>query len=308
MLDKLYRRTVLAVADNATVKSIAHKQGWKLGVGRFVAGETLEEALPTLNHLEAQGLHPILDLLGEFIDTEAGALAMTEEILGTLERLAETSLNRYMSVKPSQLGLGVSFDLALDNAARVLACAREVDAHICLDMENYPLLEPTLHLYRTLHQQGYGNVSTVLQSYLRRSLDDLKDLLTMTPKPTLRIVKGAYKESPDVAFQDKADVDAQFREMVYAGLAGGAHINVATHDESIINDVKAFLRSRSLNDAAYEFQLLFGVKQNLQTRLAKEGHFVRVYVPYGRDWYGYFSRRLAERPANLMFVLKGLTG
>ena len=272
MLDKLYRQTVLAVADNSTVKSVAHKQGWKLGVGRFVAGETLEEALPALRDISAKGMHPILDLLGEFIDTEAGALQMTEEILDTLERLEQTSFDRYMSVKPSQLGLGVSFELGLKNATRVLEKARGSDAHICLDMENYALLEPTLELYRTLHMQGYRNVSTVLQSYLRRSLDDLNDLLRLEPKPTLRIVKGAYKESPEVAFQDKADVDAQYRKMVHAGLDGGAHVNVATHDESIIDDVKTYLQKSDLGAAAYEFQLLFGVKQNLQARLTREGH------------------------------------
>ena len=308
MLDKLYRQTVLAVADNGVVKNVAHKQGWKLGVGRFVAGETLADALPALRDISAKGMHPILDLLGEFIDTEAGANAMTEEILGTLDRLEQTSFDRYMSVKPSQLGLGVSFELALENATRVLEKARATQAHICLDMENYEFLEPTLRLYRTLHAQGFTNVSTVLQSYLRRSLDDLKSLLALEPKPTLRIVKGAYKESPEVAFQDKADVDAQYRKMVYAGLTGGAHVNVATHDESIIDDVKTYLQKNDLKPTAYEFQLLFGVKQNLQARLTQEGHTVRIYVPYGEDWYGYFSRRLAERPANLMFVLRGLTG
>lgn len=308
MLDKLYRQTLLGIADNSAVKSFATTQGWKLGVKRFVAGENLEEALPALREIEAEGKYPILDLLGEFVDTEAGAADMTEKILGTLERLEQTSLNRYMSVKPTQLGLGISFDLGLENAKRILDRAKAMDAKICFDMENYPYVEDTLKLYKTLASSGYDNVSTVLQSYLRRTMDDLKDLLELEPKPSLRIVKGAYKESDEVAFQDKAKVDAHFKDLVCMGLENGAHINVATHDEAIIAEIKDFIRSKAISKEQYEFQLLYGVKPKLQQSLLDEGHLVRIYVPYGEDWYGYFSRRLAERPANLMFVVRGMLG
>lgn len=308
MWHDLYRKTLLGVADTPFIENVAKKQGMKIGVGRFVAGETLEAAIPALEKLERDGLAINLDLLGEFIDTEAGAEAMTQEIILTLERLGQTHLERYMSVKPTQFGLGISKDLGLANAERILKKAREVNAHVCFDMENYPYLEATLWLYKTVREKGYSNVSTVLQSYLQRAMADLKDLLELDPKPTLRIVKGAYRESPEVAYQDKTRVDANFKEMVYTGLNAGAKINIASHDESLISEIKAYLRGAKLAPEQYEFQLLYGVKLGLQQTLAKEGHKVRIYVPYGKDWYGYFSRRLAERPANLMFVLKGLAG
>ncbi len=306
--ETLYRRGLLGVADAAPISSFLKSQGWKLGVGRFVAGERLEDALPALHELEKRGLHGILDLLGEFVDTREGVETMTKEILRTLDVLSGEPLDRYMSVKPTQLGLGVGTELALENARRVAKKAREVGANICLDMENYPFVDGTLQVYRTLHGEGFHNLSTVLQSYLYRSLDDLNALLTLDPKPTLRIVKGAYRESDEVAYQDMADVDKTYREMAFAGLDGGAKVNVATHDESIIREVEDYVKAHGLGSERYEFQLLYGVKPALQERLVAAGHRVRIYVPYGEDWYGYFSRRLAERPANLMFVVRGLFG
>lgn len=308
MLASLYRQTLLGVANRSAVEKLAKTQGWKLGVSRFVAGESFEEALPALEQLEAEKLLPILDLLGEFVDTPVGAEAMTQAILTTLDKLSRTELTPYMSVKPTQLGLGVSQALALENARRVLDKARGVGAHVCLDMENVPFVDGTLALLKTLRAEGYGNVSTVLQSYLRRTPQDLAELLELTPKPTLRLVKGAYKESSEHAFQDKAEVDAAYRELLWRALGAGLCVGVATHDESIISEAEAYARGAGLGPEHFEFQFLYGVKPKLQKRLVNEGYAVRVYVPYGQDWYGYFSRRLAERPANLMFVLRGLFG
>lgn len=307
-LHTLYRRGLLGVAESSPVAGFVKKQGWKLGVGRFVAGETLEETLPVLHALESRGLLCILDLLGEFVDTEEGVEAITRQILRTLEVLGSEPLNRYMSVKPTQLGLGLGVERALESARRIAQRAQEVGAHICLDMENYPYVDGTLALYRTLHEEGYGNVSTVLQSYLRRTENDLRALLELEPKPVLRIVKGAYRESEEVAFPDKGDVDRVYRDLVWAGLRGGAKINVATHDESILDEVERFVAEHGLDESHYEFQMLYGVRPALQKRLAEAGHRVRIYIPYGEDWYGYFSRRLAERPANLLFVARGLFG
>jgi proline dehydrogenase len=307
-IDSLYRQALLSVADAPPISAFVKKQGRKLGVSRFVAGEALPEVLEAARRLQQSGLGSILDLLGEFIATEAGAAAMTAEILATLEALKNEPGEGYMSVKPTQLGLGVDFALGLDNARRVAEKAREVGAQLCLDMENVPYVDDTLKLYRTLHEEGFTHVSTVLQSYLYRTKDDLEALLALEPKPTLRIVKGAYRESKEVAFQDKADVDAKYRELVYRGLEAGAKINIATHDESIIRETEAFVRGAGLGPERYEFQLLYGVKPALQKRLVKSGHKVRIYIPYGEDWYGYFSRRLAERPANLLFVVRGLFG
>lgn len=306
--DNLYRRSLLAVADAAPVSTFVRQQGRKLGVSRFVAGETLPEVLTATRTLRRDGLESILDLLGEFVDTEAGAAAMTGEVLVTLDALQREPGEGYMSVKPTQLGLGVSFELGLENARRVVQRAGEVGAQLCLDMENAPYVDGTLELFRTLHGEGHAHVSTVLQSYLYRTEGDLEALLELDPKPALRIVKGAYRESDAVAYSDKRKVDENFRALVYRGLAAGAKIGVATHDEGVIREVEAFARGAGLGPERLEFQFLYGVKPALQRALAARGHKVRVYIPYGHDWYGYFSRRLAERPANLLFVVRGLFG
>lgn len=307
-IDVLYRQVLLSVADAPPISAFVKQQGRKLGVSRFVAGEELPEVLEAVRRLRGEGLESILDLLGEFVDTEAGASAMTEEILATLEAIRSEPGERYMSVKPTQLGLGVSFELGLKNARRVAEKARDVGAQVCLDMENVPYVDDTLKLYRTLQDEGFVHVSTVLQSYLYRTMDDLDALLKVDPKPVLRIVKGAYRESKEVAFQDKAEVDANYRDLVYRGLEAGAKINIATHDERIIGETEAFVRGAGIGADSYEFQFLYGVKPALQKRLLTRGHKVRIYIPYGKDWYGYFSRRLAERPANLLFVVRGLFG
>ena len=308
MIDGLYRRALLSVADAPPVSAFVKQQGRKLGVSRFVAGEQLPEVLAAARTLRKDGLESILDLLGEFVDTEAGAAAMTGEVLATLEAIREEPGERYMSVKPTQLGLGVDFELGLENARRVAEKAREVGAQLCLDMENAPYVDGTLKLFRTLADEGHGHVSTVLQSYLYRTMDDLNALLGGSPKPTLRIVKGAYRESEEVAYKDKAEVDRNFRDLLYRGLEAGATVGVATHDESIIRETEAYVRGAGLGAERYEFQFLYGVKPALQRKLVARGHKVRIYIPYGKDWYGYFSRRLAERPANLLFVMRGLVG
>jgi proline dehydrogenase len=246
MIESLYRRGVLGVAGTRPIAGFIKRQGFRLGVGRFVAGEDLEQALQAIRDLERQGLYGILDLLGEFIDTEAGANAITDEIVATLDRLHSEPLDKYMSVKPTQLGLGLGLELALRNARRVARRAQEIGAHVCLDMENVPYVDGTLALYRALHEEGYGNVSTVLQSYLYRSMADLKALIAFNPALTVRIVKGAYREGPEDAYQKKADVDANYRAMVRYGLDHGATVNVASHDETIIGEVESYVRERGL--------------------------------------------------------------
>lgn len=308
MIGSIYRRGVLGVADTKAIANVIKRQGFKLGVQRFVAGETLPEALGVLRSLEQQGFHGILDLLGEFVDTEAGALAITDEILQTLDVLSNEQLDRYMSIKPTQLGLSVGYTFALDNARRAVKRAQEIGAHICLDMESAAYVDGTLQMLNTLHGEGFTNVSTVLQSYLYRTMDDLKMLLAREPTQTLRIVKGAYRESPAVAYPDKRDVDANYRALVRYGFEQGAKVNIATHDDSIIEEFETYIRHHTIDPSRYEYQFLYGVKPNLQKSLVARGHPVRIYIPYGQDWYGYFTRRLAERPANMMFVVKGLFG
>lgn len=310
MLELTYRRSLLAVANLPPVAGFVKRFGWRLGVGRFVAGEDLDSAVAVLKRLDEQGLASILDLLGEFVASPEGVSAMVQEIETALTRLAGAP-QRAMSVKPTQLGLGLregAIDTALKNARRLARRAQEAGARLCFDMENHPYVDGTLTIYRTLHAEGFDNVSTVLQSYLKRSLQDLDDLLALTPKPVLRLVKGAYLEPEQLVYRDMAQVDSLLREMIYRGLEAGAHIDIATHDETLIRETEAFVRGAKIPPEQYEFQLLYGVKPKLQQALRQRGHTVRIYVPYGKDWYGYYSRRLAERPANLAFVLRGLFG
>lgn len=284
------------------------RRGLSLGVSRFVAGHSLDETRDVVESLEASGMLTILDLLGEFIDSPEGAEAMTQRILAGIPVLARVSSSPAVSVKPTQLGLTLEADIALENARRIAARAKEGGVAVCLDMENHPHVDGTLALYRALHEEGFRNVSTVLQSYLRRSEADLETLTRLDPAPEVRIVKGAYREPATVAYQDKATVDRKFEALVLRLLEAGGKVNVATHDERLLSRLADPLQSAGVGRGRYEYQLLYGVKPRLQRALLGAGHPVRVYVPYGDDWYGYFSRRLAERPANLMFVLRGLLG
>ncbi|MEX2535752.1 MAG: proline dehydrogenase family protein [Trueperaceae bacterium] len=308
MFQTIYRRSLLGLAGAKPVEGFLKKRGMQLGVGRFVAGSSLEEAVTAAAAIEESGMLVILDLLGEFVDDARGAQAAGDEIVTAVNRLSKAVSDPAMSVKPSQLGLGLDFELALENARRIAEQAQFAGTHICLDMESHSFADGTLRLYRTLHEEGFENVSTVLQSYLKRSETDLEALLELEPRPVLRIVKGAYREPAHIAFQDKAVVDSQFRKLIYRLLDGGGKANIATHDERILREAAAYLKESGLKRGRYEYQMLYGVKPALQRYLREAKHPVRVYVPFGSDWYGYFSRRLAERPANLMFVVKGLFG
>jgi proline dehydrogenase len=307
MIDRLYRRTLLGLASSGGVRSAAERLGPRLGVKRFVAGTTLAEALPAVRTLQQSGLLVILDLLGEYVEDAGAAATIAAEIAAALDALADEATPPTLSVKPTQLGLAIDDDLAFEHASSLLERAAAVGTSICLDMENAVYVERTLTLFERLRGAGHANVVTVLQSYLYRTPDDLERLLALAPDLELRIVKGAYKETPDVAHQERSQVERAFRDLVYRGLEAGAKIDVATHDERLLAEVAAYIRGAGLGADRYELQLLYGVRTQLQRRLAEE-HPVRIYVPFGRDWYGYFSRRLAERPANLAFVLRGLVG
>jgi len=307
-LDGVYRRAVLAVSDASLIRGFVTRVGWRLGVGRFVAGESLEAALPHLRAIESSGKGIVLDVLGEFVSDEAAARQAAARIRAALEAAAGYGLEPYFSAKPTQLGLGIDAELAFELATGLAEAAAQSGGQLCLDMESSGYVDATLALFERLRAAGHHRVSTVLQSYLYRTPDDLERLLALSPVPAVRIVKGAYNEPKGVAYPDKADVDRACRDLTYRALEAGGKVNLGTHDERILGEVAAFVRGAGLDATRYEFQLLYGVKPNLQDRLAQAGHPVRVYVPFGEDWYGYFSRRLAERPANLAFVLRGIAG
>jgi proline dehydrogenase len=303
-----YRDVVLAVAGWGPLERFARSRGLRLGAGRFVAGETLEDGVRAAREIAGQGRYAILDLLGEFVETDAAAAEMADGVRATIRALADVPPPRVLSVKPTQLGLALGPQVLLRHLRPLAEEAAAVDARLCLDMEDHPHVDATLDALETLHDEGHQHVSTVLQSYLRRTPDDLERLLARDPVPELRLVKGAYREPSSVAYPDKADVDNAYRELLERMLEGGGIVHVATHDERLLRFAQ---QRRAALEAPRErttVQLLYGVKPRLQAQLASEGEAVGVYLPFGADWYGYFTRRLAERPANLAFVLRGLVG
>lgn len=307
-LDSLYRRAVLATADAPWMRSFLERHGWRLGVGRFVAGRDVSAAVPKLQAIEASGKGVILDVLGEFVSTEAAARATAERIAEAVAVVQRSGVEPYFSVKPTQVGLGVDRELAFELAGDVARRLVAVGGRLCLDMESSAYVDGTLELLARLHDAGHLHVSTVLQSYLHRTPADLEQVLGGARQPSLRIVKGAYKEPAAVALQGKADVDAAFERLVKRGLELGAHVDIATHDERLLERLLAFVKEAGVERSRYGVQMLYGVRPALQDRLAAAGEPLRVYVPFGDDWYGYYSRRLAERPANLAFVVRGLFG
>lgn len=309
MWDAAYRKTVLNIAQNPLLERLIRHKGWSLAQ-RFVAGRNITEALPALDTLKQQGVHSILDLLGEMVHSSEQAGIFTQRILEMIDVLADQSVSGYISIKLSQIGQGLLHpsgeDLGLCYARHILTKAKMHGIFVCLDMEDHSRTDLTLAQFQTLHSEFGDTVGTVLQAYLYRSEQDLLRLIPL--KARLRFVKGAYLESSKVAYSSKADVDANYLRLVFQYLKHGGYAAVATHDPRMIKRVQSFARFHRIPQSQYEFQMLYGIRRDLQQRLAKEGYTVRAYVPYGEDWYAYFSRRIAERPANAWFVLKGLLG
>ena len=305
----LYRRAVLGVAGLGPVERWSRRHGWRLGARRFVAGESIDDALAALRTLVDQGRSLVVDVLGEYVSERAAAASMAAGVRETIETLARAGLPPVLSIKPTQLGLAIDADLAADLASDLALRAEAVDGRVCLDMEDHRFVDGTLELLGRLHRAGATRSSTVLQAYLHRTPADLEALLADAPAGSeLRIVKGAYHESPAVALQDGAAIRRTYLALCERAWQLGAKVNVATHDDGIIREATAFVRGAALDRDRYELQLLYGVRPRLQQRLVDDGHPVRLYVPVGADWYGYFSRRLAERPANAAVVLRGILG
>ncbi|MBW6456307.1 MAG: proline dehydrogenase family protein [Trueperaceae bacterium] len=305
----LYRRAVLGVAGIGPVERWSRRHGWRLGARRFVAGESIEDALPSLRALVEQGRSLVVDILGEYVSQRASAASMAGGVAGTIDALARAGLPPVLSIKPTQLGLTFDPDLAAELATDLAMRAEAVGGRVCLDMEDHRFVDGTLELLGRLRRAGATRSSTVLQAYLHRSPADLEALLTDAPAGSeLRIVKGAYHEAAGVALQDGAAIRRTYLALCERAWQLGAKVNVATHDDGLIREAAAFVRGARLARDRYELQLLYGVRPRLQQRLVDDGHPVRLYVPVGADWYGYFSRRLAERPANAAVVLRGILG
>lgn len=268
---------------------------------RFVAGEEVEPALDAVRALNAKRITASLDLLGESVTNEAEAREAGRQYVHLLDRIRERALDANVSVKLTAMGLDISEELCVEVLHGVLGRARDYDTFVRLDMESSAYTERTLRLfYDRLYPVYRGHVGIVLQSYLYRTEQDATDAARAGAR--VRICKGAYKEPPSVAFPDKADVDASYVRAMHTLMRDGHYPGIATHDEAIIAEAKRFARAENISTERYEFQMLYGVRRDLQEQLVREGYRLRVYVPFGTSWYPYLMRRLAERPANLMFM------
>ena len=270
---------------------------------RFVAGEELADAVEAIRHLNRQGISASFDHLGESITAEAETRKEVNEYLRVLDNIHDSGLDSNVSVKLTQLGLDVNQDLCYANTRRIVEAALRYDNFVRIDMEASPKSDATLQVFKRLRAE-FENVGIVIQAYLFRSEKDIEDLLKLGAR--IRLCKGAYKEPPSVAFPNKADVDSNYIKLTRLLLSSGGYHGIATHDEKLIFATAQFAKERAIPSDKFEFQMLYGIRRDLQEKLVREGYRVRVYVPYGRYWYPYFMRRLAERPANLWFVLKNV--
>lgn len=304
-MEQAMRNFFLFLAKNKSMTSLAKKYGLRFGAARFVAGATLESSISAIKKLNEKGMPVTIDHLGEFVDTEREAAEMTEHCIQAIKAIAKEKLDSQLSLKMTSMGLDISDELVLSNMRKIMDAAVKHNVFITIDMEDYSRCEKTLQIFKQLKKE-YDNISTVIQAYLYRSLEDVQNLNEY--QPNLRLVKGAYKESPKVAYPEKSDVDNNFKKLIETHLLNGNYTAVATHDDEIIQYTKELVDKHNIPYDQFEFQMLYGIRVERQEQLMQEGYKMRIYVPYGNDWYGYFMRRLAERPANVMFVLKGVFG
>jgi proline dehydrogenase len=303
-MSAVMRRSILTLSRDPRLVTFVRKYGMRLGAGRFVAGETLDDCVRVLRRLNEMGFVTNTTLLGEAVRDAATARAVTEEYLTVLDRLAQEKLRTNLAVKLTHLGLDVGEDLAYAGVAQLAARAAGHGQFVRIDMEESARVDPTLRIYRRLRADGHDNVGTVLQACLYRTERDLRDLLPL--RPNLRLVKGAYLEPPDVAFPKKADVDRNFFQIIATSLLDGGYTAIATHDDRIIKRSIAFIDEHRAGGDRFEFQMLFGVRPQLQLDVLRRGYRVLIATPYGADWYPYFMRRLAERPANVLFFVRNV--
>ena len=298
------RSLILAAADSPRLQRFVQRYGFRLGAARFVAGETLDDAVPVLRRLNDGGLLTNTTLLGEGVRDEAETRAVVAAYTEVLDRIHTEGLRTNLAVKLTHLGLSIDEELAYRNVSELVEHAASVGNFVRMDMEESRTVDATLRIYRHLREEGHANAGTVLQAYLFRAEDDLAALLPLAPN--LRIVKGAYLEPPEIAYPQKRDVDAAYARLMEASLQGGGFTAVATHDETLIEHAIAFAREREIPNERFQFQMLYGVRPRLQLDLVRRGFDVLVATPYGPEWYRYLMRRLAERPANLLFFARSL--
>jgi proline dehydrogenase len=297
------------LAQSHLLKTAASRYGLRQPAGfarRFIAGETTADAIAAARAIEAQGLLHTLDLLGESVTNLAQADAATRAYVRVVDDVIAAGIGRNLSLKLTQLGLDADRASAVDNLRKILERAEPAGFFVRIDMESSRYTDVTLDVFETLWHHGYRQIGIVLQAALYRSERDLARINALGAR--IRLVKGAYREPKSVAYQRKADVDAAYARMLKTLLSTGNYPAIATHDLTMIERARGWASEQGIGSDRFEFQMLYGIHRDFQTALARDGRRVRVYVPFGREWFPYFMRRLGERPANVMFVLRSLAG
>jgi proline dehydrogenase len=289
----------IGLSQNQFLNKAAKKYGLKMGAQSVVAGTNIDEVIKSIKELNAHGISCTVDNLGEFVFKEEEATEAKEQILKVIEAIHEHNVDAHISLKPTQLGLDIEYNFCLSNLREIVDRANNYGIFVNVDMEDTGHLQPTFDVLDELSKE-YDNVGTVIQAYLLRADEYLEKYKNFR----MRIVKGAYKEPAEFAYQNKKDIDANFIKLIEWHLVNGKFTSIATHDHNVINHVKEFVKKNNIPNEQFEFQMLYGFRKEMQLQLAKESYNFCTYVPFGNDWYGYFMRRLAERPQNLNLVAK----
>jgi proline dehydrogenase len=299
------RDALIYLSGNRLARSVAtHAPGARTMARRFVAGETVDDGIAAARNLNRQGVEVSLDYLGESVRSRDEATAAANMYMRLMERIATEKLDANVSMKLTQMGQDIDTGFLHENVKRVLDLARSHDMFVRFDMESSRYTQRTLEFFRQLWDEGYRNIGVVLQSYLYRSEKDVSEMNALGAR--VRLCKGAYQESADVAFPEKRQVDANFLKLMRLLITNGNYPGIATHDEAIIRATVACVQETRTDPSRFEFQMLYGVRRDLQHELRSQGYNLRVYVPYGEAWYPYLMRRMAERPANLLFIVNAV--
>jgi proline dehydrogenase len=307
MLDVASKAFFQTLSHSRTLKTLASRYGMsgpRAFGRRFIAGETVDAAIATVRHLQSQGLLCTLDYLGESVTSLGEADTATREYLQLVDAVDRADAERNLSLKLTQLGLDVDRAICVDNLRKILTAAERCGFFVRIDMESSAYTDATLDTFETVWKLGHRNVGVVLQSCLYRTEQDFERVNALGAR--IRLVKGAYREPKNIAYQLKSDVDAAYVRIATRLLTEGVYPAIATHDEDILNEMKRFAAERGISPEGYEFQMLYGIRRDLQNRFRDAGYRMRVYVPFGREWFPYFMRRLGERPANVAFVIRSL--
>lgn len=287
------------LSKNETLNQVAKRWGLRVGAQHVVAGTNIEEMIQSVKKLNMVGISCTIDNLGEFVNKREEAVEAKEQIIDVIDSITKHKVDAHISLKPSQLGLDIDYTFCLKNIREIVEKASRSNIFINVDMEDYIRLDASFSIVEELSQK-YDNIGTVIQAYFFRAKEDVERCKNLR----LRIVKGAYKESEEVAYQGKEEIDNNYLRLIEWNLLNGKYTSIATHDHRIIEQVKQFVKENNISKEKFEFQMLYGFRDDMQHQLVREGYNFCTYVPFGQDWYGYFMRRLAERPQNLNLVVK----